>query len=314
MVTKATFHASIIICTRNPRPHYLERVLAALQGQVLPRNEWELLFIDNASEPALATRWDLSWHPNARHLRENEVGIAAARQRGMAEAASDLLIFVDDDNILAADYLTEALKIKRDWPTLGTWGSGTIVPEFEQQPEAHLKPYLCRLALRNNQAAYWSNVSTCSASTPAGAGMCVRASVANEYCHLRSIEKIRITGRQGTTLVGHEDYELAFVGCSMGLGMGVFPELRITHLISKDRVSDEYHLRLAAGNEISEALLAYKWLGTSPPQPFSTKGILSIVKNVVLSGGFHRRQHLAQIKGRIAARRTLAGFEKAKST
>ena len=95
-----------------------------------------VLFIDNASEPALASRWDISWHPNARHIRENELGLAAARQRGMAEAASDLLIFVDDDNILAADYLTEALKIKRDWPTLGTWGSGTIVPEFEQQPEA----------------------------------------------------------------------------------------------------------------------------------------------------------------------------------
>jgi hypothetical protein len=32
--------------------------------------------------------------PNARHIRENEIGIAAERARGMAEAAPELIIFV----------------------------------------------------------------------------------------------------------------------------------------------------------------------------------------------------------------------------
>jgi hypothetical protein len=33
--------------------------------------------------------------PNARHIRENEIGIAAERARGMAEAAPELIIFVE---------------------------------------------------------------------------------------------------------------------------------------------------------------------------------------------------------------------------
>jgi glycosyltransferase involved in cell wall biosynthesis len=305
-------HASIIICTHNPRPQYLERVIGALRKQVLPYAEWELLLVDNASEPAVATFWDLSWHPNARHIRENELGLAAARLRGMDEAVSDLLVFVDDDNVLDPNYLSEALRIKQEWPALGTWGSGRIVPEFEQEPADHLKPYLACLALRDNKKASWSNVLTCSDATPVGAGMCVRASVANEYRRLHSSEEMRLTDRKGATLVGHGDYEIAYVGCSLNLGMGVFPELKMTHLIPKERVSDEYHLRLAEGNQVSEGLLVYKWMGTEPPDPFSAKAILSMVKNVVLKGGFHRRRHLAVVRGRIAARRRLAKKEQPK--
>ena len=302
--------ASIIICSHNPRSHCFDRVLGALRGQGLPHDQWELLLIDNASEPALASQWDISWHPNARHIREDELGLAAARRRGMSEAIADLLIFVDDDNVLAEDYLLEALRIKDEWHRLGTWGSGTIVPEFERQPPHYLKPYLPSLALREETKAYWTNDLSCSVATPAGAGMCVRALVAKEYCRVYDMETdiktVRITGRTGTALVGHEDYEIAFVGCSLGFGMGVFPELRMTHLIPKERVSDEYFLRLAEGNEISGGLLAYKWMGTKPPDPFSLKAVLSMVKNIVLKGGFHRRRHLAVVRGRIAARRTLA--------
>ena len=299
---------SIIIPAHNPRPNYLSRVLAALRSQSLPYSQWELMLVDNASEPELASRWDLSWHPNARHIRENELGSTAARRRGMTEAAGDLIICVDDDNVLAEDYLSVALRIGQEWPMLGTWGSGTVIPEYEEQPPDHLSPYLSRLALRSNKKAYWSNVLTCSDATPVGAGMCLRAKVAKEYCRLALTEKIRIKGRQGRGLTAHEDYDLAFVGCSLGFGMGVFPELRMTHLISKGRVTDDYHLRLAEGNEVSGGLLFYKWEGTTPPNPLSAHGLLSMVKNVVLTGGFHRRHHLAIVRGRIAALREVAKY------
>ena len=286
----------------------------ALRRLTVPCENWELLIVDNGSEPALASGWDISWHPNAKHIRENELGLAAARRRGIAEATADLLVFVDDDNVLAEDYLSQALKIKKEWQKLGVWGSGTIVPEFEHQPADYLEPYLSYLALRDNKSAYWSNVLSCSVAIPSGAGMCVRASVAKEYCRLSEIENnkktIRLTGRKGKALVGHEDHEIAFVGCGLGFGMGVFPELRMMHLIPKERVSDEYILRLAEGNQISGGLLEYKWLGKTPPSPFSTKGLLSMVKNVILSSGFHRRHYLAQVRGRIKARRSLAQSDK----
>jgi glycosyltransferase involved in cell wall biosynthesis len=88
---------SVIICAHNPREASLRRTLEALGRQSLSKEEWELLVIDNASKEPLAPRFDLSWHPNARHMVENEVGLSPAWLRGMREARSDLLIFVDDD-------------------------------------------------------------------------------------------------------------------------------------------------------------------------------------------------------------------------
>ena len=306
---------SVVICSHNPRSQYLDRVLSALRLQSLPYEQWELLLVDNASQLALSARFDLSWHPNGRHVLENELGLAAARRRGMTDALSEVLIFVDDDNLLAENYLSEALRIGQEWPALGTWGAGTIIPEFERQPAGYLKPYLASLALRENTKAYWGNVLFCSNSTPCGAGMCVRAAVAKEYCRLQSSASIQITDRKGGMLVGHGDYEIAYVGCSLGFGMGVFPDLKITHLIPQERVSDRYILGLAVGNEISGGLLEYKWIGVAPPNPFSSKSILSMIKNVALTGNlFQRRHHLAQVRGRIAARRAVANVGNKRSS
>ena len=91
---------SVIICTHNPRSDYLSRVLQALDSQSLSKESWELLLIDNASEKILSTEIDLSWHPNSRHIREEQLGLTPARLRGIKESVGEILIFVDDDNVL----------------------------------------------------------------------------------------------------------------------------------------------------------------------------------------------------------------------
>ena len=102
---------SVILCTHNPRKDYLRRVLAGLRAQTLPLHQWELLLVDNASAASLAGRFDLSWHPNARHVREEELGLTPARLRGIREASGAILVFVDDDTVLAPDYLEQALTV-----------------------------------------------------------------------------------------------------------------------------------------------------------------------------------------------------------
>jgi hypothetical protein len=98
----------------------------------------------------------------------------------MAEAVADLIIFVDDGNVFPRDYVSHALRINKEWPTLGTWGAGSIIPEFESQPADYLRAYLVCLVLRNYDKACWSNVLSCNDATPNGAGLCVRARVAKE--------------------------------------------------------------------------------------------------------------------------------------
>lgn len=65
---------SVIICCHNPRRDYLARVLEALKGQTLSTNNWELLVVGNASEDPVSANHNISWHPNARHVREDEFG------------------------------------------------------------------------------------------------------------------------------------------------------------------------------------------------------------------------------------------------
>jgi glycosyltransferase involved in cell wall biosynthesis len=297
---------SVVICTHNPRPHYLSRVLDSLRQQTLPKPEWELLLIDNMSKEPVAETWDLGWHPNARHVLEPELGLAPARRRGIGEAAGELLIFVDDDNLLDHDYLRQALEIGRSWPKLGTWGSAQIQPEFEIPPSAPILPYISYLALRDGRRPAWSNVISCRETIPVGAGLCVRAKVAAAYLDYCTQSEIQITDRKGDSLLGHGDYEICFVGCKMGLGMGIFPELRMIHLIPRERLSESYFVRLLEGTRASGMVLAYKWQRAHPPSPFSARNALSIVTSFLVSRGFERQVFFARLRGNGLARRLLA--------
>jgi glycosyltransferase involved in cell wall biosynthesis len=293
--------ASVIICTHNPRPHYLRRVLEALRNQTLPLDQWELLLIDNASkEPLTSKSWDISWHPHARHIREEKVGLSSARLRGMREARSDLLVFVDDDNVLEVDYLSEVIRIEREWPRLGVWGSGATIPEFEVEPADNLREFLDMLALRDQNSAQWSNVIPCVGARPWGAGQCVRANVATAYRKYFENSSIAINDRNGSTLSSGGDMEICFVACDIGLGVGIFPELKLTHLIPKERLNEDYLVRLAEGIGTSAAVLAYKWEKTFPVFPFSGPlGLSRVLKNLLVRKGIHRRMYLASLRSNL---------------
>jgi cellulose synthase/poly-beta-1,6-N-acetylglucosamine synthase-like glycosyltransferase len=85
---------SVVICAHNPRPPYLARVLDALAAQTLPKEEWELLLVDNGSEPELRRQWDLSWHPLSRHIYE-VAAYLRGRARGRGREATRDAIGVD---------------------------------------------------------------------------------------------------------------------------------------------------------------------------------------------------------------------------
>src|SRR5688500_18885066 len=125
------FLISVIVCAHNPRPEYLCRTLTALREQSLPTKHWELLLVDNVCGEALATQVDLSWHRQARHLREYQLGHVPARLCGIKAASGGLLIFVDDDNVLSTDYLERAAAIPKAYPHIGVFGAGVVTPEFE---------------------------------------------------------------------------------------------------------------------------------------------------------------------------------------
>jgi glycosyltransferase involved in cell wall biosynthesis len=296
---------SVIICAHNPQPHYLRRVLDALRSQTLPKSQWELLLIDNSSSTPLRVQWDISWHPNGRHCLESELGLSAARQRGIRESSGTVLVFVDDDNVLDPNYLSTALSIGEEWPILGTWGSGATIPEFEREPSETVKALLPFLALRDADAPRWGNVPVAE-STPWGAGLCVRREIAEAYCDMEGQSELKITDRKGKSLLSCGDMEISYVARGRGFGTGVFPELKLVHLIPKERLSTDYLLNLCQASRTSCLLLTYKWSGSVPNYPFRPRGLLSVVKNWLTRRGLDRRRYFADVRAVIEARRLIA--------
>jgi hypothetical protein len=259
---------SVIICTHNPRKDYLTEVLQALRMQSLPSDSWELVVVDNASDQSLAEQWDLSWHPMGKVVQEEQLGLTAARLRGIAEASGELIVFIDDDNVLRRNYLEVAMEISHTHPWVGAFG-GNSLPRFEKEPEEMVKPVLPELALRKIESAVWAMGKGTEAKRfcPYGAGMVVHYGVARDYAERCIREPIRQElGRKGHSLSSCEDLDLALCSCRSGLAVGLFPELEIEHLIPSARVEPEYLLRLTEGNAESHILMDFLY-GKMPPPP-----------------------------------------------
>lgn len=248
---------SVIICTHNPRRDYLERVLQSFKKQTLSTDLWELLLIDNASAQPLSEEIDLTWHSKSRHIREEQLGLTPARLRGIEEALSEILVFVDDDNVLEPDYLEIAFQISKNWPILGAWG-GQIIPNFEKTPPDWTKPYWWLLSVRDVEQDIWSNVPLRYETVPFGAGMCVRKVVAEKYAVIVKNNSKRFNlDVKGKELLRGGDIDLALTSCDIGLGNGLFISLKLTHLIPDSRLQEEYLLRLCQGMKYSQTIMEY---------------------------------------------------------
>lgn len=246
---------SVVICTHNPNPVFINRVLAALKAQTLPREHWELLLMDNASREPLASSLDLSWHPHAQLIREEKIGKNYALLTAFGKVKGDLIVIVDDDNVLDPGYLETALQLERNHSHLGVWG-GSCIAEFEVQPPTFLEKYMNRLAISVVAQPRWSNSYSDFEAIPAGAGMVIRRTIAERYKSVVTECKIRQgLGRTGKSLAACEDTDLAWTAIDMGFSAGRFPELKLTHLIPRRRVEPDYILALIEGDATSRVLL-----------------------------------------------------------
>jgi hypothetical protein len=115
-----------------------------------------------------------------------------------------------------------------------------------------------------------------------------------------------ISGRRGRSLLSGDDVDISYTACEAGFGMGVFPELKLTHLIPRERVSEDYLLRLFEGILASNYMLSYKWKGLEPRSPLSFRGLLSLLKNGMLRRGIDRRIYLAGVRAALHAQRLIA--------
>lgn len=95
------------------RPEGLRRVLEALARQDDPLIDWELVVVDNDEPPgnaAVLEQFASGFPVPVRSVHEPKRGAAHARNRGIAEASSEFIAFIDDDVVPASDWLSQLLR------------------------------------------------------------------------------------------------------------------------------------------------------------------------------------------------------------
>jgi glycosyltransferase involved in cell wall biosynthesis len=296
---------SVIVCTRNPRHPFLRRVFDSLEIQTLPKDGWELLVVDNASDKKLADEWDLSWHPRARHVREENLGLTPARLRGIRETRGDILVFFDDDNVPVPEYLENVCAVHQQHSQLGTFGAGSIEPEFDVAPPDEIRPLLQKLALRTVPSARWSTDANDFAVLPWGVGLSVRRPVAELYSKLvGSLDSEIPLDRVGGELYCGGDDMFSTVAAWIGQGFGIFPQLRVTHLIPPERLTQSYFLKLINDHAYSTFVRHYLCNGVQPQRINGPRRLRALLHGI-RRGHFRMQCRMAALDGEDRAARLI---------
>ena len=245
--------ASFLLCGHNSRPDLIRRVIQSCLDQQDLGPEDEILLVDSGSTPPLAV--PAGKENRVRLVRENQPGEARARVRGIQEGRGEVLVFVDDDTVLAPNYLQEARRILRERPYLGAIG-GQLLPEYEGPLPLPEKYYRERLAIREFQGEHWSNRWDDFATSPIGGGMVLRRAVGLEWARRCQQTPWRMEmGRKGKTLSGGADIDLLHTVCEIGMGKGIFASLQLTHVFPAHRLKEDFLVRITEGNARSGLLL-----------------------------------------------------------
>ena len=226
-------------------------MLASLREQNLPRSSWELILVDSASPEPLERHPAIHTFAGVRHVRAPESGLALARLLGFAASRAPRLAFVDDDTVLAQDYLRKGLDFLQAHPRVGAVG-GRIRPEFLAPAPAWISEFGPLLALRD------FGDRTLSAAFPiGGSGPHLYPDFAPIGPHIsdrRHFDRYQRScrenparlkfGRNGVSLASGEDNDYVIGILQEGGEVAYFPEMEITHLIPRERLEASYLARL----------------------------------------------------------------------
>lgn len=127
---------SCIICTFN-RVEYLKRVLEGMLGQTLSRSEFEIVLVnDGSTEDVDSVVRTYATQLPITYISQENSGLAAAKNAGVAAARAPVVLFMDDDDVPAASLLQEHLKTHASFPesNFAVLGHTNLHPNISDRP------------------------------------------------------------------------------------------------------------------------------------------------------------------------------------
>jgi glycosyltransferase involved in cell wall biosynthesis len=221
---------TILVCTHN-RADLLRGALESLEVQSLPRDRFEVLVVDNASTdrtPEVVAECAARGLVDIRSIREMELGLDAARNRGVREAAGEIVAFLDDDARARNDWAAEILAgfARHDAPILG----GRVDLLWEAPRPAWFSDVLLRYLIHCDYGP--DVVPVTSPPWLYGTNVAFRRSLFQE------IGLFRLDlDRKGESLMGGGDTEFFKRAHAGGHRLLYLPSLVVRHLVPASRLT-----------------------------------------------------------------------------
>jgi succinoglycan biosynthesis protein ExoM len=229
---------SIIVPTFR-RESYLPPLLSAVAAQIatIP-DPVELLLIDNSPE-ASARIVENSAPDFVRYVHEPQTGVARARNRGVDEAQGTHIIFLDDDETPAPDWLAAFAAAARQGAQAAF---GAVEPSFETDPPADLHGPLDRVFSRRLPAPAGAQVQHLRAYLGSGNSMFAKATLALVD---PPFDTAFDQGGEDVWLFRHlaEDHHVPMLWCPDALVHEIVPARRATRAFLRARRFSDGQLR-----------------------------------------------------------------------
>lgn len=237
---------SIILCTYNSEQK-LSATLQHLEELVVPKGyALEIIMVDNGSSDGTLALFDKVIRERkaiaaARVVHEPRAGQVFARMKGVGEARYDYVVFCDDDNWLAPDYLEVASSILASDSTIGAMGGYGIAVTRNPQPAwfaSSQSIYACgrqaeRSGMVSKRGYLW------------GAGLVARRELLKKVYH--PDYPMVSSGRTGVRLTSGDDVELCMRILLLGYELWYEEKLRYQHALTPDKLTEDYRDRLING-------------------------------------------------------------------
>lgn len=234
--------AAVVVCTHE-RPRELERCLdglAALEDPI------EVIVVDSASRnPVADLVGRFADRLEIRYAYEAEPGLSRARNRGVEQTTHDVVAFLDDDAVPAADWAGRLAAAFAD-ADVGCAG-GTCRASFEVARPRWLSDRLLQFSGITRFGGETRDAQT-SADYPFGANMAFRRSALAQADGFS--ERL---GRVGTSLLSGEEHAAMDELRRLGWRIRVVPDAVVEHLVPAARCRSSYYWRRLWWQGVSRA-------------------------------------------------------------
>jgi glycosyltransferase involved in cell wall biosynthesis len=234
---------SVIICSYN-RARYIREALESLYRQDISKDFFEVIVVDNNStdETDQVCHTFLNNHPdlNGQYLKESQQGSSFARNTGAEAAKGRILVFMDDDAVAEADFISGYIKLFKEIPD-AVGAGGRIIPRYIPDEPAWMSYYVSSLVGNFDYSPI--RCAFKQGKYPLESNMAVR----NEAFKRIGGFNTDLPGVKGTLRIGGEGKDLFYRLTADGSSIIYDPAIRVMHVVETAKLTRAYMYRVASG-------------------------------------------------------------------